>query len=101
MTKWISIFAAAAIPSCAFYDYPEREIVVKEGELAARLKLVKVNEDNVKLGGATPITLLRGERMSVGNNNHLLLVSTDVKRRQATFKHSWLEWHGGLTLPPF
>lgn len=93
----------AFLASCSSYDYPSRELVVREGEPVLHFKLQNVRADSVDLkgpdGGLMP--LKPGQRFSAGNNQHLKLTSTNLKLRQASFEHSWLEWHGGLVLSPF
>lgn len=100
---FLPLACAVLTSSCSFYDYPSRTLVAREGEDVLGYTLVKVESGAVKIKGAPakPIALKIGQRISAGNNQHLELLSTNPAHRQATFDHSWLEWHGGLSLPPF
>jgi hypothetical protein len=104
MSRFLAVVAVAiSVSSCAFYDYPKRTLVAREGEEVLGFDLHSVGRDSVQLKGASnkPIPLRIGQDLSAGNNNHLTLKATDPSLRQATFEHRWLEYHGGLVLPPF
>lgn len=99
----LSLACASLASSCAFYSYPEKQLVAREGEKVLHYQLVSVEAQSVKLKGEIgkgfPVQI--GKRFSAGNNQRLELLSTDPKQKQATFNYSSLEWHGGLVLPPF
>lgn len=109
----LPVFPVIALASCG-YHYESERAIVTEGQLFknGQYRLDRVTESSVTISGSDGEFRAgweletRGQRgevkiHSLGNNQHLTILSTEPESKSAELEWSWLDWVGPLTMPPF
>ena len=106
------VATVATLSSCG-YDYDSESVTLGRGDSHRGYKLSRVQDDGVQLQRSTGDGLsdprfyslvgrphMRGSH-SLGNNEHMRILSVDPFGQKAELEFTWLDWVGPLTMPPF